>query len=654
MNAARSVIVRTLVFALFFRATAAHGAQKLKDSDCLACHSDVTLTEDGNGKPVSVYVDQSQLKHSVHGSLLSCVDCHKDVKSLAHDTPPAKISCADCHSDAQENYAHSIHAQDGKPGRNAAATCTDCHGGAHAVLASNNTKSPVNRANIPATCGQCHGQKFLMESNGESTQPFIAYQQSVHGRAVESGKLKAAVCTDCHGAHQILPANQAQSPISKFNVPATCGKCHAEIARTFAASIHGQAIARGNEMAPVCTDCHGIHSIKQHTDPNAPTSAERLSRDVCARCHEGVRLSQEFGVPGNQVSSYFDSYHGLAVEGGSVVAANCSSCHGVHDILPSSDPRSTISSANLDATCGKCHKGVTRKFTLTRVHLQDGVRASDIDSIAVRWVRRIYVVLILLVIGAMFLHNAVIWRSKAMQIRTMQNPYMTWMTANQRWQHLVLLTSFVFLVITGFALKFPGSWFAHTLGMGEHLRGIIHRVAGVVLIGAGLYHIFYVAAVREGRKLLRDLAPVPKDAFDVWAAMRYYLGLGGEKPKFARFSYAEKAEYWALVWGTALMGLTGIMMWAKVWVGDLLARWWVDVATAIHYYEAILATLAIMVWHLYQVIFDPDVYPMNWTWWDGKMPVEQYRHEHALDKNALHDADSGAASPSAVEREGSD
>jgi len=337
-------------------------------------------------------------------------------------------------------------------------------------------------------------------------------------------------------------------------------------------------------------------------------------------------------VPGNRVTSYFDSYHGLASEGGSVVAANCSSCHGVHDILPSSDPRSSINRANLDATCGKCHKGVTQKFTQTKVHLTDGAHANDIDSLAVRWVRRIYVLLILLVIGAMFLHNAIIWRSKAVARRRIQNPTMLRMNTNQRWQHLILLTMFIVLVITGFALKFPDTWFAHTLGMGEKLRGIIHRIAGVVLIGAGIYHIFYLAAAREGRRLLKDLAPEKKDALDVWATMRYYLGLSKEKPRFGRFTYAEKAEYWALVWGTALMGLTGVTMWAKVWVGDLLARWWVDVATAIHYYEAILATLAILVWHFYQVFFDPDVYPMNWAWWDGKMPVEHYRHEHELDE----------------------
>jgi cytochrome b subunit of formate dehydrogenase len=124
--------------------------------------------------------------------------------------------------------------------------------------------------------------------------------------------------------------------------------------------------------------------------------------------------------------------------------------------------------------------------------------------------------------------------------------------------------------------------------------------------------------------------------------MLYYLGLRSQKPQFRRFNYAEKAEYWALVWGTALMGVTGVMLWAKVWVGNLLARWWVDVATTIHYYEAILATLAILVWHFYQVFFDPDVYPMNSAWLDGKMPIDHYRHEHELDAETLASAEERA------------
>jgi len=605
-----------------------------------------------NGKQVSLYVDKTKLKHSIHGDMFTCVDCHTDVKSLIHEAAPKKVVCAQCHADAQDAYAHSEHAKAAKGGVTQAANCQDCHGGAHEILAAGDAKSPVNHDNIPSTCGRCHGQTFLMESNGESGQPFVSYQQSVHGLAIEKGSKKAAVCTDCHSSHEILPANDSKSPIYKFNVPATCGKCHSAVEQTFMQSIHGQGISRGNGLAPVCTDCHGIHSIKAHIDPNSSVSEQNLARTTCAQCHEGVRLSQEFGVQGNRVSSYLDSYHGMAAEGGSVVVANCASCHGVHNILPSSDPRSTINKANLDVTCGKCHRGVTQKFTLNKVHM-DLSQSRDIGSVAVRWVRWFYLALIFAVIGAMFLHNAIIWRSKAVARRRMQNPGMVRMTENQRWQHLVLLTSFIVLVITGFALRFPNSWIAAVLPMAERLRSIVHRVAGVVLIGAGIYHLAYLAATREGRRLICDFAPAPKDVFDAWGTMRYYLGLSREKPKFGRFSYAEKAEYWALVWGTALMGVTGIMLWAKVWVGDLLARWWVDVATSVHFYEAILATLAIVVWHFYQVFLDPDVYPMNWAWWDGKMPVEHYRHEHGLDTGSLAALDKPGADGDAGPESGS-
>jgi hypothetical protein len=87
------------------------------------------------------------------------------------------------------------------------------------------------------------------------------------------------------------------------------------------------------------------------------------------------------------------------------------------------------------------------------------------------------------------------------------------------------------------------------------------------------------------------------------------------------------------------MAVTGIMLWAKVWVGNALARWWIDAATAVHFYEAILATLAILVWHFYQVVFDPDVYPMNWAWRDGSMSAQHYKEEHELDTGTLAAAD---------------
>ncbi len=416
-------------------ATAAPAQPKPKDAECLACHSDAQQSADG--KTTHAAISEDKEKASIHGSMFSCVDCHKDVKSSPHEKTPAKITCAGCHADAQSAYSHSYHATARKPDGSAPATCTSCHGDAHTILPASDPKSPVAHSNIPATCGTCHGQKFLMESTGNSAQPFVSYQESVHGRAVENGSQTAAVCTDCHGAHDILPANNAASLINKFNVPTTCGKCHSAIDTVFTRSIHGQAIARGNSLAPVCTDCHGIHTIKAPSDPNSSVSDKNLSSDTCARCHQGVRLTQEFGVVGNRVSTYNDSYHGLASQGGSVVVANCSSCHGVHNILPSSDPRSTINPANLDVTCGQCHKGVTQKFTLDKVHVDTtGGQSADSGTRAVRYVRWFYIPLILLVIGGMFVHNVVIWRAKLVARRRLQTHTIVRMTPNQRWQHL--------------------------------------------------------------------------------------------------------------------------------------------------------------------------------------------------------------------------
>jgi cytochrome b subunit of formate dehydrogenase len=125
--------------------------------------------------------------------------------------------------------------------------------------------------------------------------------------------------------------------------------------------------------------------------------------------------------------------------------------------------------------------------------------------------------------------------------------------------------------------------------------------------------------------------PGLKDARDAASNARRLAGLGGVKPKFGRFGYAEKMEYWAVVWGTVIMGVTGLMIWFKMEVTRILPRWAVDVATTIHYYEAILACLAILVWHFYHVIFDPDVYPLNRAALDGRVSREWLEEEHPLD-----------------------
>jgi cytochrome b subunit of formate dehydrogenase len=614
---------------------------KPTNEECLACHADASLTKDVDGKQLSLQVKQDAFANSIHGMAFTCVDCHSDIKQSPHETTPAKVNCAQCHADAVQKYDAGFHSKSLHNGGTKAARCADCHGNVHEVVPSSDPKSRVFRTNIPTTCGSCHGQKFVMEGSGISEKPFASYQESVHGKAVAAGSEKAAVCIDCHSSHDIRTAADPHSPINKFNVPLTCAKCHADEKQVFMQSIHGTALARGNTHAPACTDCHGIHLIKKHVDPTSSVAAQNLAKTTCGQCHENARMSDEFGVPGRRSSTYLASYHGLATQMGSPVAANCASCHGVHNIFASTDSRSLTNSARLVETCGKCHPGANENFTKGKIHLDVPLKAeNDVGSKVIGFVRKFYLWMIFGTIGFMVLHNLIILRRKLAIHRTGGGAHhpgariLLRMTRNQRIQHFALLVSFITLVLTGFALKYPDSILA-AIFWNESIRSIVHRVAGVAMIVAAVYHVFYLGIAREGRRLLVDFLPDIKDASDTVDVFKYYLGLSQKKPQFRRFTYAEKMEYWALVWGTMVMAVTGVMMWAKVFFGNLLPRWFIDVATAVHFYEAVLATLAIIVWHFYQVMFDPDVYPMNWAWLDGKMSVEHYHDEHPLDTVAL-------------------
>lgn len=566
----------------------------------------------------------------VPSSGMECQGCHGPGKTLPY------LAGSLFHTGPHTDYDHSFHAQAISNGSRAA-TCLDCHTtnrDMRTILPATDPQSTINRANIATTCGRCHGDKSVMKGSGITDRPFLAYRESVHAKAIAQGNLSAAVCTDCHNSHNIEPASNSKSSIAKSNIPTTCGKCHATESREFMQSVHGQAVVRGVSRSPACTECHGIHKILVPVDhaTNVPTLA--VGTESCARCHEGVTLTQEFGVASERVSSYRDSYHGLASELGSKVVANCASCHGVHNILPSSDPRSMISTANLTKTCGQCHVGAGANFSAGKVHLTSelvsSVSTSDLGGRGTKVVRWIYIPLIVLTIGGMALHNILVWRKKAALRRREQRTIIR-LTSNQRLQHWLLLTSFIALVISGFALQYPDSVLAAVLGSNENVRRFIHRFSAVVMLGVGIYHIAYLVITGEGRRWVRDMLPTLKDVKDVIGNFAFYLGIKDRKPAIGRFGYAEKAEYWAVIWGTLIMGLTGLMIWFKLGLFSFLSRGWIDIALAIHFYEAVLATLAIVIWHFYHVIFDPDVYPLNWALVDGKVSEELYKEEHELD-----------------------
>jgi hypothetical protein len=157
-----------------------------------------------------------------------------------------------------------------------------------------------------------------------------------------------------------LQATDSASSIHRSNVSSTCGSCHTEIAEQFDHSIHGLAVVAGVLDSPVCTDCHGEHRILAVGAEGSPVSATNIPIRVCGPCHSDLRLGEKYGLPADQVPSYEESFHGLAARGGVQQVANCASCHGVHYILPSSDPDSYIHPDNLASTCGKCHAGAGR------------------------------------------------------------------------------------------------------------------------------------------------------------------------------------------------------------------------------------------------------------------------------------------------------
>jgi cytochrome b subunit of formate dehydrogenase len=553
-----------LTLAAWLWGTSILAAAEIKDSECLDCHSDKTMTAtNASGKAVSLLADPATLRGSVHHTN-SCASCHSDITSKhPDDNLTAKpVDCARCHLDSSRSYTASVHGVAHREGTNA---------GGHS----------------------------------------------------------APVCADCHGSHGVLPTSSPDSPLNFANLAKTCGQCHVQEARDVTESVHGQSVAAGRRDAATCTDCHSEHKIEGLRG----SSPLKISREICSKCHASERLNTKYNLPSDRVKTFFASYHGLAAQNGSTRAANCGSCHGYHLVLGSADPRSSIYKDNLVATCGKCHDGASANFAQSKIHVdpEAGAAKAQVGEKINWWVRKIYLGMIFGVIGLMAIHNSLIFGRKAAAFNRRTERTLVRMDRAQRWQHLALAASFILLAWTGFALKFPDSWVAHSLGSDENFRRWSHRIAGVVLMLAGAYHVGYITASREGRRLVKDMFPGLQDARDAAANARRLAGLGGVKPKFGRFGYAEKMEYWAVVWGTIIMGATGLMIWFKLEVTQFVPRWVVEVATTIHYYEAILACLAIVVWHLYHVIFDPDVYPLNRAAWDGRVSREWLEEEHPLD-----------------------
>jgi formate dehydrogenase gamma subunit len=679
-------------------------------ASCLECHSDHTLTMRKQKREVSLFVEQAKLTKSAHAAL-DCIDCHEgfDGEAMPHKKPMALVDCASCHEGMAKKHAfHANFAGSSAPatkdiactvchgthevtkvrapefpfaGKRQAESCGQCHevarkqfiDSAHGrALASGGVDAPVclschqknitrTTATVPASvelklaqaelCESCHVKKASVADQTLRGTHFVSsFNESVHGAALQMGKAAAANCVDCHGAHEMNRAIVAGARVNKQNQPGTCAKCHEKVAAEFASSVHAVALKKGNLDSPVCTDCHGEHEIRAHTDPNSPVNERNVAEQVCASCHASLRLTQKYGLSSNSFQTFADSYHGLAARGGSVEVVNCASCHSVHAIKSHLDPTSTVHKSNLVQTCGQCHPGANTRFTVGSVHVSPTAsNKDDKNSMILRIIADFYVWLIILVVGGMAVHNFLdlfkkVRRKLKIQRGIIEEEHVAHrlyirMTLNERLQHAALVISFVLLVVTGFMLRYPEAWWVVAIRnvswRAFELRGLIHRLAGVAIIAAGIWHVCYLAFTKPGRSLLRDLLPQKRDLTDPFKVLRYNLGLSKTKPEFPRFCYIEKAEYWALVWGTILMGVTGAILWFDNTSMGLFTKLGFDISRTIHFYEAILATLAIIVWHFYFVLFNPDIYPMSFAWLTGRISEREMLEDHPLELKRL-------------------
>jgi hypothetical protein len=341
--------MRMAIFSILILLLIPPSVAALTTSDCFDCHSDDTLTKNVGGQEVSLFIDEKVYLESVHGDM-DCTDCHEDLMDVEdeHDETTEPVQCGNCHDDALDSVMSSVHYDESGGGAGERPRCADCHG-KHSILPRDNRYSTVFDLNVPSTCCSCHASQGG-DTGVESSSPDICeeYEEGMHGIVlIKSGLVLSAVCNDCHGSHDIRTKSDPASKVHPGNVNNTCSSCHTGISEVFARSVHGKLGLEGVEAAPVCTSCHSSHRTERAMDETFHvTVIER-----CSICHP------------EEADTFRNTYHGQVTGMGYAKAAQCSDCHGAHNILPGDDPSSMIHPDNLTDTCGNCHPGASPNFT---------------------------------------------------------------------------------------------------------------------------------------------------------------------------------------------------------------------------------------------------------------------------------------------------
>jgi cytochrome b subunit of formate dehydrogenase len=612
-------------------------AQGMSDRDCLRCHGQPGLKVERGGQSLPLFVKTAELSASRH-SRVACVQCHTGAapsseRSCATVTP--KVDCSICHAEVVTQYRESTHGQLAGKGSPDAPVCRDCHG-THGTLSKNQSSSPTFSRNVPALCAQCHrtGQKAAIRNHSSQTEIVENYRESIHGKGLlESGLTVTADCADCHTPHRELPKKDPRASVHPANIANTCGNCHRGILEQFTTSIHSPSQAGMGKQLPVCADCHSAHSI-QRTD----VSNFRLHiMEQCGKCHREI------------TGSYFETYHGKVSRLGYLKTAKCYDCHGAHDVRRVTDPKSRLSRANIVQTCAQCHPGSNRRFAgyLTHATHHDPVRYPFLFWTF--WGMTTLLIGTLVVAGT----HTIAWLPRSLEFRRqLKNghdgegrQYVRRFRPLHRNLHITMMASFFGLAITGMMLKFSyaqwAQFIARLLG-GFEGAGLIHRICAVATFGYFLVHLRDVLRLkRASGKGWRAFIFNPegmlfhgRDLREFLASLKWFVGKG-KRPEYGRWTYWEKFDYFAVFWGVAVIGATGLLLWFPTFFTRFVPGWMLNVATTIHSDEALLAVGFIFTIHFFNTHFRPERFPIDTVIFTGGIPLEEFKRDRPREYRQL-------------------
>lgn len=607
-----------------------------RDRECLVCHA-------GVGQEDAPKLNLDGFRSSVHAQV-GCVSCHSSVedRQIRHDLPQEDlrpVDCGQCHGDEQKKYLASSHAKHPQGPK-----CWSCHS-KHEVLAADHPRATTHAARQLEACGECHDKERTAAGHTLEVPPeYLGLLDAAGAKPLESlkteGLLVSASCVDCHGPHQVAPPQDPGSSLHLVRGVETCGTCHRGELTDYRASVHasalsdrsaGKPLASPHHEAPSCITCHAMHAKRSASAPS--TDAFRLNIvSECGTCHADL------------YRSYQESYHGKATNLGNATIAKCSDCHGNHEIRRPEDAKSSVSTERKLETCRECHESAPANFATFWPHADH----HDSDKYPMLfWVWAFMTTLMVSTFSLFGLHT-LLWgiREALDAVRERHRPKHAHSPRRierfalfHRITHLLVIISFLGLTATGAPLKFSKTgWakaFMNVFG-GVEVAAWLHRFFAVMTFVYFSMHVTFIARrllqlKREGKLRQSLLGPdslVPQlaDLRDIFAQLRWFVGRG-PKPTFERWTYWEKFDYWAVFWGVAIIGGSGLVLWFPTFFTHVLPGWAVNVALVIHSDEALMAIGFIFGVHFFNSHLRRTKFPMDAVIFTGTLPEDEFQAE---------------------------